>query len=302
VAAALAAVLAAAAVPPAAAAAELAVRYEDGRLSVRAERVALGRVLEAVARAAGVEVAGVAGPGPEVTLAFDGLSLLDGVRRAMGTASYAIFLEDAPGRGLTRIEIRLAGLAPDPAAGPAPVPLPPDTRAAARRAAVERLGARGAEEAIPHILAALDDASPAVRRAAVASLPQYGETGLEPLHRVLRQEGDVSVRLAALQVLAQVRGGTEHTVALLGELLGDPDARIRAAAVPALARAGGARAAEALHLAAEDAAPDVRIAALEALALRARDTASAAVLARHVEDPDAAVRGVARALLAAPGE
>jgi HEAT repeat protein/PBS lyase HEAT-like repeat-containing protein len=274
--------------------ATLAVRYDDGHLSVHAERVPLDRVLQEVARQARLELAGVSSLEQDVSVTFADLPLLDGVRRLLRPVNYLLRLERSPQGAIERIEVLLSGQRLTPS--PDRVPAQPGT-ARARRAAVERLGARGDEDAVPHILAALDDVSPEVRHAALVSLSQYGARALEPLHRVLRREPDHAVRLVALQVLAQVPGGTAETVALLSELLGEQDARIRAAVVPALARAGGPRATERLHMAADDAHPEVRLAALQALAWSVRDHAAAATLTHHLADADAAVRGAAAALL-----
>jgi hypothetical protein len=276
----------------------LAVRYEDGRLSVRAEHVPLARALREVARQTGVAISGVSSLSQDVSVTFTGLPLLDGVRRLLGTGSYVLVLEPSSHGAIGRIEVQLAGQGAAP-----PVDRPRgEDGAEARRRATERLAALGDEDALPHVLAALGDPSPDVRQAAVASLPQYGERALEPVHALLRRERDDGVRMVALQVLAQVSGGTRETVTLLSELLADRDARIRAAVVPALARAGGSRAIEALEMAADDVDPEVRIAALEALARQGSDGTAERVVAQRLADRDPAVRRAAAALLGTFGK
>src|SRR5262245_22362659 len=95
----------AAAAPPE----SLVVQYDDGRLSVRAEHVSVGRVLEEIASRSGLRLSGVTSLAQDVWVTFTDEPLLDGIRRLLRTASYLLVVEYSPGGTIERIDGWLAG-------------------------------------------------------------------------------------------------------------------------------------------------------------------------------------------------
>jgi hypothetical protein len=291
----------------------LAVMYKAGRLSVHAERMPLGRILEEVARQTGLDVRGGASLQQDVSVQFAGLPLFDGLRRLLARVNYLLLIERSPEGNIQRMQAlvfrreaspsfgRFAREAPTPStegiASEAPWQAMADADPSVRRWAVERLGEQGDAQAFTRLLAALDDADPGVRQGALASLSQYGAMALEPLQAFLRREQDHIVRVVALQMLGQVGSVDEATVMLLQEMLTDHHPYIRAAVVEALGSVGGPRATDALHTAARDGDPEVRLSALRALALHVHDALAQAAVEQHLDDADEAVRGGAAALL-----
>jgi hypothetical protein len=291
----------------------LAVTYQQGRLSVRAERVPLAQILQEVSRQTGLTIQGLASMQQEVSAQFDDLPLPDGLRRLLVRVNYLLLIEhSAPGEP-PRLQALVFGRDTTPPVeylrepartssrkGTASEELEQalaDTDPFRRRWAVERLGEWGDAQAFPRLHAALDDADPGVRQGALASLSPYGERALGPLQALLQHERDPTVRLVALQVLGQVGREDEATGALLHEMLADHDPRIRAAVVEALGSVEGPRATDVLQAVARDGDPHVRLAALRALALYARDTSARAAVEQHLDDTDEAVRDGAAALL-----
>src|SRR5262245_53857595 len=267
--------------------AALTVTYQEGRLSVRAERVPLANLLQEVARQTGLTIQGLSSVQQEVSVQFGNLPLLDGLRRLLARVNYLLLIEhSAPGKR-PRLQARVFGHDTPPPVGYVPAPARTSSRKGAvseelkqaladidpirRRWAVARLGEWGEEPAFPHLLAALDDVDPEVRQGALAGLSPYGERALGPLQPFLQHEQDPTVRLVALQVLGQVGREDEVTGTLLHEMLADSDPRIRAAVVEVLGSVEGTRATDALQRAVRDGDPNVRLAALRALALYARD-------------------------------
>jgi hypothetical protein len=291
----------------------MAVTYQEGRLSVRAERVPLAQILQEVSRQTGLTIQGLSSVQQEVSVQFGDLPLPDGLRRLLIRVNYLLLIEhSAPGEP-PRLQALVFGRDTIPPVGylrePARTSSRKDTASEEleqaladtdpirRRWAVERLGEWGDAQAFPRLHAALDDADPGVRQGALASLSPYGERALGPLQALLQHERDPTVRLVALQVLGQVGREDEATGALLHEMLADHDSRIRAAVVEALGSVEGPRATDALQTAVRDGDPTVRLAALRALALYARDTSARAAVEQHLDDTDEAVRDGAAALL-----
>ncbi len=291
----------------------LTITYQEGRLSVRAERVPLAQLLQEVSRQTGLTIQGLSSVQQEVSVQFGNLPLLKGLRRLLARVNYLLLIEhSAPGEP-PRLQARVFGR--DTASPVEDVPEPARTSSregtvseelqqaladidpSRRRWAMERLGEGGEEQAFPHLLAALDDADPGVRQGALASLSPYGARALGPLQPFLQREQDSTVRLVALQVLGQVGREDKATGVLLHEMLADHDPRIRAAVVEALGAVEGPRATDALQSVVRDGDPNVRLAALRALALYARDASARAVVEQHLDDTDEAVREGAAALL-----
>jgi hypothetical protein len=78
------------AVPVVGAASERLVELRDGKLTVRLEKVPVVEVLSEVARASGAEIRGVPLDEQDVTIAFEGLPLDEGLRRLLPGQPFAL--------------------------------------------------------------------------------------------------------------------------------------------------------------------------------------------------------------------
>jgi len=107
-----------AAVRPVATEVSLMVTYDDGRLSVRAERTTLARLLQEVCRQTGLEVRGLVSLQQERTVMFADLPLLDGLRRLLSPVNYLLLSERAPHGGGQRVRAILVGHDPPTSFGP----------------------------------------------------------------------------------------------------------------------------------------------------------------------------------------
>jgi HEAT repeat protein len=192
-----------------------------------------------------------------------------------------------------------------------------------RAAAADLLGDMGSPEAVPALLAALNDGARDVRSAAARSLGRLGATeavgplvgalssGLIPRgivgHSVLmlgpgavpglvtllaHDNPDVRATAAELIGLLGGAGEEEH---LLGRL-GDTSAAVRGQAAMALGRLGGAEAYGGLDGTLADGTPHVRAAAAEALGLIGDQRAFPVLLAVARDDAFEPARAAAHAL------
>jgi HEAT repeat protein len=174
-----------------------------------------------------------------------------------------------------------------------------DSAASVRQSALRTLGTLG-PDALPHILAALEDKDPTVQNAALKALSQVGPeagravaavrrlaaTALTPAVRTaavqalakigpegpalfeeLLKERDSATRLECLKTLGRAGNATREAVPALIAALGDNDREVRILAAHVLGQIGpGAReAVEALNRAAQDSDKDVKETARKAL-------------------------------------
>ena len=96
---------------------------------------------------------------------------------------------------------------------------------AARRQAVDQLGASGHPDAIRPLLVAVGDESWAVRQDAIEALVGFAEPALLPaLESALREDSDAGLRNAAMEIY--VRLGTAAAEPLMA-LLRDSDEEVR---------------------------------------------------------------------------
>ena len=113
------------------------------------------------------------------------------------------------------------------------------------------------------------------------------------LEKALRDDASPEVRAVAAIALADLRA--HEALAVLLVAVEDVDANVRQMALSALGEIGDRRAAARLERALSDARPEVRYQAVIAFARVAKDDAPAVatVLARALDDPDAAIRYIA---------
>jgi HEAT repeat protein len=183
-----------------------------------------------------------------------------------------------------------------------------------RALAIRTLGELRADEAVPDLIARLDDRSRPVREAAVRALGEIGDERAVPrlaemfvkpgavgpglVFEALVSIGDPSakvfreglgsphelVRVAAVLGVASLLG-TEASRSELERMLADPAGPVRAAAADMLGRVGGARLSRELVRATRDEERTVRRAAVAALA-RYDDRESVRLATEALGDPD----------------
>ena len=171
------------------------------------------------------------------------------------------------------------------------------SRGAWRRAtAALALGDAGDRDAIPALLAALEDRDRAVRIAAAHSLGSLG--AVEAVHPLVKSiEAGRIPWIEGGQALIEL--GSDAAPALRA-LAADPASPLRARAIELLGHVGGPGDAAAVQRALAEDSPELREHAARALGeLGARD--STAALRRALGDPDAAVATAAAASLGAIG-
>lgn len=174
-------------------------------------------------------------------------------------------------------------------------PTSPPTLVAEAAAALGKLGTHRARDTLASFLnnARADDRSrPAVGEALLA-IPRTPRGDLAP---VIRWTGSADPELRWRAAYALSRRADPAAMAVLLQLAADPDARVRAFALRGLTAAladsagiGAAQAAAVLRQAVSDSDRAVQANALRALGTH-RDSATVALLARHVGHPDAWLR------------
>ena len=277
------------------------VAVHEGRLTVDVSNAPLDQVLQAVAKAAGFELALRGDIDSRVTQSFRGVSLEEGIRRlARGhsvVVSYAFAPAEPRGEIITEVLVlegstsadapptpaRVSRLDPGPAApvtGPSMQPLPtiPTERAVEAPTSVTTLYFPPGEW-IAGIQALAEEAQ------------RGGEAARAMLADVGASEPSAEVRAQAVAALARLDG--REVASALTAALGDEDASVRLQAVRGLRRMGTESAVLTLAAAAaSDTDRAVRVAALRALASYPEPAVRQAFVTAAA-DRDAAVRGIA---------
>lgn len=135
-----------------------------------------------------------------------------------------------------------------------------------RMAAAQEAGEKGREEAVPGLIALLEDDSDGVVINSMVSLGYiHDDRALEPLAAVVEKSSSAAVRIMGAQTLRHFSG--ERSAALLRKLADDADPQVRAAACRSLGRSGRAEDLDKLQERAEkDGDARVRRTAVSALA------------------------------------
>ena len=230
------------------------VRFSGGWLSVEAKNARLAELLDEVARLAGFVVVSDAAAPQRVTVAFERLSLEQGLLAIIKDQNYLLVWQDAR---LGAMSPRMLWLVSNAQRTPAH----PASAAAAGAPDARSLSAADAQAA--QWLAAISNGSPDVREQFATDLGQRRNTAaIGPLARALA-DSDPGVRRAAIESLARI-GGADAARAL-APALRDGNARIREAAVDALGDISGPTSLELLRQAQRDVSSFVRHAADETL-------------------------------------
>lgn len=263
----------------------LKVEWNEGRLSVMAEKTALSDILREVARQTGLEVRGLEGLQEEVSVRFADLPLDEALRKLLSRVNSLILGESSP-QGKPR---PVLGVIFERRTEPVARREEPGDRLAAFTGILDK----GGTEAEQALFSAALDPEPSVRELAVETLA--ARRSQEDFQTILKAAtaADAVTRLMALQVLSQ-----HETLALpaLAEALSDEDREVKGYAMQMLAQKRSPEALEALRQVLHDPNPAFRQYALKFLG-QLGDPTSLSYIGLALQDEDEAVRGLAADLL-----
>ena len=216
----------------------MTIDYENDLLSLDARDVPLGRVLQAIGRAAGLETPQTLDTVTRFTGRFAGLSLSEGLARILGQQASFIMKYDGGGRPQRLVILAMpnAGATADNA---------PANKEIAFEWPADEAEADDGEAWIRSQLAATDPSARITAIWQLRGLPADAASAIAV--NALRIEFDARVRARIASLLGQV-GGPRAT-GVLADLLIDPSAHVQQAAVWALAGADDDSAYHALGLA-----------------------------------------------------
>jgi len=216
------------------------VKVEGARLTMRLEGIPLQMALKAIERESGVALALLEPLTEEVTIAFDDLSLEQGLRRLLGNRSYILFYAAAgPGHpaALRQVKVLPKGREGVRAQGPSEQPRVMPSRQAGlgdpdpeRRMEAVMALAVGEElgQSLDLLIEVLkQDKDNDVREAALNALESFDPIPLDPLLAVAVQDKSPSIRVRALTLLGE-RGAGDPRVktALQRAATSDPDREV----------------------------------------------------------------------------
>lgn len=231
----------------------LQLRFADGLITVRADRVELGALLAELERQGALRLVSRDALRDKVSFALERAPLIDVLRLALGTRGF-LLLEDRTG---SKVFVH-AAYRPDADASQAVQPGPggepqllealaalpraampaevqamatlaaSDARAAVREEAVAMLADAGDDAGRAAITNALSDPDPGVRGAALRALGRSGDAVALPTLRWALEQADEEQRLVALDAIGRI-GGTAG-LAALRHAAQHEDPRVRAAA------------------------------------------------------------------------
>jgi hypothetical protein len=286
--------------------AALTVEWQDGRLSVSAERTPLVHILQEIARRTGMEIRSLEALREPVSIRFAGLPLHEGLQQ-LPVHSILVWQSVSPGdqrpvlalvcgRGAPASQPALPHEArPDterPQHEEAPVVEDPQPQAE-RLAALHAFAQQGNEEVLQE---ALFDPDPAAQATAWQLLVKQDRQGAIAALIEATKSAQGERRLQALQHLYQSdQADAETVLAALSQTLTDEDIQVKGYAIQALAAWEGADTLAYLHQALHDPDPVVRMLVLQQVAQQDRGLP---LLQEALTDADAAVRSLASSLLA----
>jgi hypothetical protein len=233
------------------------VRYHDGLLSVRAREVPLRDLLAELAAATGLTVKSYVSPDQWISIEFDDLDPVAGLRRVLQHRSYALDL-GTPAPAGDGVADHLRGTL---------WILPQEAEPFGGRALAARLPASDWRAEEPDegawLSAALTSGDPELRADALIELADGDDGAALGWLGMALGDAERDVREAAIIALTEIGGDAAANV--LATALRDPEPRIREGAVDALGEIGGATAIGLVRQALSDEVDYVREAAAEML-------------------------------------
>jgi HEAT repeat protein len=165
-----------------------------------------------------------------------------------------------------------------------------DLDAIARVTAIEVLGRLGDRQAVPPLLTKLDDPENFIRRTAIEALGRLGDRQAVPPLLTKLDDFDATTRVTAIEALGRL--GDRQAVPPLLAKLDDPENYIRVTAIEALGRLGDRQAVPPLLAKLDDPKPQIRWIAIEALG-RLGDRQAVPPLLAKLDDPENFIRWIA---------
>jgi hypothetical protein len=261
--------------------AQLTVAWQDGHLSVQAEKVPLAQVLQEIASQTGVAVQGLEGLDEEVSLRFSALPLRAGLQQLLAPVNYFLVEKTIPVGDARPVLLMITGWRRTLSAD------------AAGSQAEGKLAGRGGGDDWQRL-------DPNLR---LARVQETNSADLQQDARILfaaTQDSDPSIRQLAYDRLYE-KGEKEKVADLLQQDARSADSDRRRTAIESLGKLFASEAADILRNATTDENPDVRHAAFQQLA-RIDSAETVQVLRDRFTHPDAAVRLMAIEAMAARGE
>jgi HEAT repeat protein len=212
------------------------VAVDAGRLTLQAVDAPLVEVLEAIARAADLNLAVDDGLTGRVTQSFSGIALEEGIRRLCRGYSVALVYAAAAGNAEPELsEIMVIGGAPPSRPGASTATAAGSPRAARLRE-VQALGRRRDPDAARRLAdLLLQEPDAVVRSQAVAAMGRVGGAATSAGLATALRDREAAVRMQAVRALSRVEGA-EGIGTLRLVLTSDQDAGVRREAARALAR------------------------------------------------------------------
>lgn len=239
------------------------VWFADGCLTVKAQDVPLGELIDEIAKKSGVTVAKHVALDRRVSLEFHRLPLEQALRRILRHRSFVLeYAEPVPGQPSAVARVRTLSILPQgherysaKAAAVRPMTSGPSEAdvtariwelqaalasgdAQTREEAVVELGESERAEAVGPLSLALADANEDIREAAVFSLTDIGGAHAAKALDIALADRDPRVREAAVDALGEIGG--EVAIALLERALSDKVKFVREAAAEMLDELRGA--------------------------------------------------------------
>ena len=278
---------------PAAVRPHMTVVWQDGKLTVRAERAPLAAVLLSLMRRTGIEVHGLDKVDEEVSVQFAGVKLKDGLENLLARTDYVLENSRAP-NGAIRLRVLILG--ERRGQGKAAVL---DTTQAKQAAGTQ--DSTAAETAahranLEEVRKALEDSDPVVRAAALAALSEENPQAVSEVMADLPESRKASMRrLQALQQMAQDdRSDGQTVLSALGDALKDNDPAVQAFAVQGLTDRGDPESMEFLQNAFRGLDSANRMLAVETAVQKG---GGLQILQDAMQDPDRSIRSAAAELL-----
>ena len=275
------------------------VEWNNGQLSVTAEKVPLDQILYEVARKTGLKIEVPGEIEEEFSVKFSDLSLLEGLQRLLSHINHVILLQktrESPKREMRVTRVMVLGDGSKP------------LRIIHEEPEIE--GGDGKTDGLPALYASAQEGdlgalkkilfnpNHKIRDMAFDLLAQRDPKELVDLFIESAKSKEAEVRRQSLEFLNRT-GIAERKIVLaaLGKAVFDEDTTVKAFAIKTLAEHGGAEAMKHLRPALNDPEPAVRMMAIENIARTAQSKLIFPILREALSDDQEVVRSLAASWL-----